>query len=60
MKRKRIRELEHGVLQLLSTKRGGKNYKTYELMYELLEYHKIRERFLEKIVKEIGSNYFHM
>lgn len=60
MKKRRFRELEHGVLTLLGTKRGSKNYKIYELMYELIEYHKVREHFLKKIAKEIGLNYFHM
>ena len=60
MTKQEVKNLERRVLKYITTKRGGKHYKTFELMYEFIEYHKVRERFIQKIAKEIGENYIHM
>lgn len=60
MNRKDMKRLEKGVLELLSTKRGNKHYKTYQLMYSMIEVYKHRERAFNAIIKELGTNAAHL
>lgn len=55
-----MKRLEAGVLDLLSTKRGSKHYKTYQLMYSMIEIYKHRERAFTAVIREIGNNSAHL
>lgn len=60
MNKKDMKRLEDGVLDLLSTKRGSKHYKTYQLMYSMIELFKHRERAFNAVIKELGNNAAHL
>ena len=60
MNKKDMKRLEAGVLDLLGTKRGSKHYKTYQLMYSMIEIYKHRERCFVALLKEIGNNSAHL
>lgn len=55
-----MKRLEKGVLDLLSTKRGNKHYKTYQLMYNMIEMYKHRERTFNVLIRELGNNAAHL
>ena len=48
-----LKELERRVMKYLSSKRGGKHYKTFELMYNMIESHKMLRHTLRQLSAEI-------
>jgi len=48
-----MKKLERDVMAYLGTKRGGKHYKTFERVYNLIEVHKRMRYTLAKLVEEI-------
>jgi len=48
-----LKTLEQHVMKYLSTKRGGKHYETFELMYNMIESHKHMRRVLTQLSQEI-------
>ena len=50
-----LKELERDVMKYLSTKRGCKHYRTFELMYALIEKYKLKRHSLNKITEEINK-----
>lgn len=49
-----LKELELAVMKYLSTQRGGKHYRTFELVYSLIERYKYKRNTLNKITEEIN------
>jgi len=49
-----IKELEHNVMKYLTTNRGGKHYRTFELVYSLIEKYKFKRNSLNRITEEIN------
>ena len=52
--REELRELELAVMKYLSTQRGGKHYRTFELVYALIEKYKFKRNSLNRITEEIN------
>ena len=52
--REELRELELAVMKYLSTQRGGKHYRTFELVYGLIEKYKFKRNSLNRITEEIS------
>lgn len=51
--RKDLKRLERDVMKYLTTQRGGKHYKTFERMYNMIETHKYMRLTLKKLSEEI-------
>jgi len=49
-----LKELEHAVMKYLTTRRGCKHYRTFELVYALIEKYKYKRNTLNKITEEIN------
>lgn len=49
-----LKELEHNVMKYLTTNRGGKHYRTFELVYSLIEKYKFKRNSLNRITEEIN------
>ena len=52
--REELKELELAVMEYLSTKRGGEHYRTFELVYSLIEKYKYKRNSLNRITEEIN------
>ena len=58
MNDKDMKRLEHAVLRYLTKQRGGRHYKTFELMYKMIETHKYERLKLQRFAQEaarVGS-----
>lgn len=49
-----LKELEQNVMRYLSKNRGGKHYRTFELVYSLIEKYKYKRNSLNRITEEIN------
>jgi len=54
MTQQELKELELSVMKYLSTNRGGKHYRTFELVYRLIERYKFKRDSLNRITDEIN------
>lgn len=58
MNDKDMKRLEHAVLKYLTKQRGGRHYKTFELMYKMIETYKFDKLTLQRWAQEaarVGS-----
>lgn len=53
MTRQDIKKLERKIMKYLTTKRGGKHYETFELMYNMMEHHKMLRHTLRQLSEEL-------